>query len=81
MGDHGFQPCANSGISAAKGLTITSIENRELPVRQFGVDAGKIIGAYTAAWAESWTLNEDGSVFLDALPVRPRGKDAFGYIL
>lgn len=30
---------------------------------------------------EFQTLNEDGSVFLDALPVRPRGKDAFAYIL
>ena len=81
MGVPGIQPFANNGISTAKGLTVTSIENRELSVRQFGVGAGKIIGACTAAWVESWTLNEDGSVFLDTLPVRPRGKDGFGHIL
>jgi len=81
MGVRGIQPFANSGISTAKGLTVRSIENRELPGRQCGVGAGKIIGACTAAWVASWTLNEDGSVFLDTSPVRPRGKDRFGHIL
>ena len=49
MGDRGIQPFANSGISTAKALAVRSIENRELPRRPFGVDAGKIMGAYTAA--------------------------------